>query len=346
MKRIGAALLIALVLIATGCTQYQYIPVPPGIFDNWEDDNEVVELVITETVAVEVNGTVPATVEAIATYEDGTTEEVDAEVISYVNTATVGVHSAYAAYENKMVDVDVYVYAEKNVVDSSDNLSTALTSANEGDIIVLSGEITAPTATISITAANVKIIGDGTAKITTAANTSIFTISGEGSIIEGVNFETTATTGTTDMVQILGNNAHINNCTFTGTFDLENNKDVTPRGFALGNNATDILIENCSFINMRQPAYINNGTSGTIRNCYADNTKGWVVEAATDFTFEGNTFGENAVDICFIPGSPDATTNNYTEDECVAISQANNDCYVQNQILKIDVNGGNVEHYE
>lgn len=349
MKRIGEALLIALVLIATGCTQYQYIPVPPGIFDNWEDDNEVVELVITETVTVELNGTVPATVAAIATYEDGTTEEVDAEIISYVNTATVGVHSAYAAYENKMVDIDVYVYDEENMVDSSDNLSTALTTANEGEIIVLSGEITAPTAAINISADNVKIIGDGTAKVTIPTANTILTITGENALIEGVDFAATAITGTTDMINVQSKGVHINNCTFTSSFDLTDNPDVISRGFSLSGSVADIVIENCSFVDMRQPAYVERNVTGTIKNCTISGTRGWVISSGSNLKFENNTFNNNLVDIAIIDtdnGSTQPIPDNYAKDTCIKISNNNFGCFVEHKVNEFSIKNGIEVEYE
>ena len=52
------------------------------------------------------------------------------------------------------------------------------------------------------------------------------------------------------------------------------------------------------FHTLRQPAYLNPGSTGTIMDNVAYNTRGYVVDQAT-FLFSGNSWGlpANAVDI-------------------------------------------------
>ena len=342
MKRnIWVIALIVLIAIATACTQpnVQLPPTPPEI------NTYAVSLDVTgEAILVEVGTEAPSTINAVVTYSDGSTQNCNAAV-SAVDTATAGAKTATASYDGVSTEFTLFVYETENVVDSSDELASVIGSAADGDIIVLSGNIEAPSSPIALSTTGARIIGDGSAKITTDANDHVFQISGSDNLIEGIEFVTEATAGTTNIINVSGENAIIRNCTFTGNYDADGNPDVTSRGLELSN-AKNILIEGCSFINVRQPAYINDGPTGIIRDNIVTGTRGWVVGSNTELTFEGNEFENNAVDIAFIDATgTGTTTNNYSAEDCVAISKANNNCYVQNQILKIDVIGDSVESY-
>ena len=341
MKRnIWVIALIALIAIATACTQpnVQLPPSPPAITYAVSLD------VADDTIMVEVGKEAPAIVSAVVTYSDGSTQNCNATV-SAVDTATAGAKTATASYDGVSTEITVLVYKTENIVDSSDEFASVIGSATDGDIIVLSGNIEAPSSPKKKKKKGARIIGDGNTKITTDANAYVFQISGSDNLIEGIEFVTEATAGTTNIINVSGENAIIRNCTFTGNYDAETNPGVTSRGLELSN-AKNILIEGCSFINVRQPAYINDGPTGIIRDNIVTGTRGWVVGSNTGLTFEGNEFENNAVDIAFIDATgTGTTTNNYSTEDCVAISKANNNCYVQNQILKIDVIGDSVESY-
>ena len=351
MKKIGAMLIIAM-LIITGCTQYQYIPIPPGIFDNDEDDNEVVELIITETVAVEVNGTVPATVAAIATYEDGTTEEVDAEIISYVDTAKVGVHSAFAAYENEMVDIDIYVYTAKDAINDKADISTVMTNLADDDIVSINSDFTftdddSALFTVPSDKSNITILGNGATVTVESKDASLFDIDGTSVIIDGFNFEFTTPESETlnmNLLTIQGTNVIVRNCTFTGLYTQTGDGNHVTRGIEVSGNAT-VTIENCEFRGVRQPAYVNTGARVTINNNVIENTRGWniLADAVID-EMKGNSFeGWNAEDICL---NKDAQENTYDEAECIQLSLDNNGCRVTNQEADFKVqNGEIVEEY-
>ncbi len=340
-RKLGAIAIIAFLVFFTACSQYPvwFYPFPE------EDEANAVSLVVTDSVIVEVNGTVPSTVKAIVTYSDGSAMNCNAMVSGSVDTSSAGEKIATAIYDGVSAEFSIIVFEPENVVDSIEELTSAIASASAGEIVILNGNIAA-IAPISISANDIRIIGNGASTITTSANSSVFAISGNNAVIEGIDFETTASSGVTNIITVTGTSAEIRNCTFTGNYDVATNTDVTSRGLELSGSVSDILIENCRFEKVRQPAYINNGTSGTIRNCTVIGTRGWVVEGSTEMTFEGNEFENNAVDIAIIPGSPDTTTNNYDQNECITISKNNNNCYVQNQILKINVNGDSVSNIE
>ena len=78
-----------------------------------------------------------------------------------------------------------------------------------------------------------------------------------------------------------------------------------------------------------------------MRNNTVIGTRGFVVTANATAELSGNTFENNAVDIAIIPNNQD--TNNY-EGKTVALSAANNNCYVENQPEGVYCNDGQTEN--
>ena len=349
MKRIATATILLVLLLVTACTQYIYVPLPRP------DKNEVVSLTVTETVLVEVNGSLPSTVKATAEYENGNEREVTATVIGTVDTSTQGVKSASAEYDDVRTTFDVTVYEEENVINNSNDVSTVMNNLKDGDIIVIGNDMEfADTAgrrtpfSIPGGKRNITIIGNGATITENAGSSNLFDIDGENIVIDGFNFEMTNSSATQlNLFTIQGTNVTIRNCTFSGTFNVNGGDSSVTRGFEISGGAS-VTIENCEFRNVRQPAYIDDGGSGTIRNCTITGTKGWVIGSGTNLEFENNSFINNAVDIAIIDANKQgaAAPNNYLEENCISISQANGNCYVQNQITKIDVRGNQVSHYE
>ena len=133
---------------------------------------------------------------------------------------------------------------------------------------------------------------------------------------------------TKDRTQIvmMGSNSTVKGCTFTGQFDLADSK--TSRALTVQAGAENIAITGNTFSHLRQPGYINN-SSGTITNNTVDNTRGWVITGDATVSLSGNTFENNAVDICII--NNDNGTNNYAG-KTTSLSKNNNGAYVQNQL--------------
>lgn len=65
---------------------------------------------------------------------------------------------------------------------------------------------------------------------------------------------------------------------------------VVNRGFVTQGGASSELVRGNIFHSLRQPAYLNPGSSGTIMDNVAYNTRGYVVDGA-DFVFSGNSWG-------------------------------------------------------
>lgn len=142
--------------------------------------------------------------------------------------------------------------------------------------------------------------------------------------IKSVNGSVITVTAGINGLGIQSSNVTIEGITFQSDWNF--GSGVVTRALEVST-ANNITIKNNRFLNLRQPAYINNNTTGSIQNNYTDTTKGWVLLSDTNFTFSGNTWGNNVLDVAFIP----AATNNYDDAKVVAISNNNNNAVVENQ---------------
>lgn len=108
-----------------------------------------------------------------------------------------------------------------------------------------------------------------------------------------------------EFIQIAGNNDQILNCKIYGPNQSGDSSTwVVNRGFVTQINISNLLIRNNIFYSLRQPAYLNPGSTGIIMDNVVFNTRGYVVDRA-NFLFSGNSWGipENAVDIALLSGT-------------------------------------------
>ena len=108
-----------------------------------------------------------------------------------------------------------------------------------------------------------------------------------------------------EFIQIGGNNNQILNCQIYGPNQPGDSSTwVVNRGFVTQNSINDLLVRNNIFHTLRQSAYLNPNSTGTIMNNVTYNTRGFVVDQAY-FLFSGNSWGipENAVDIALLAGT-------------------------------------------
>lgn len=198
---------------------------------------------------------------------------------------------------------------------------------SNGDVI----EVTGPQTVTDGTVVNkdVTIRGVGGATITTSGSTQLFTVIANGVTFENLTFQKT---DSADQIYIgvQSDDVTIQNSNFSAQYNLAANAGVT-RAFAVSGGVNNLLVTGNSFNNIRQPAYINNDSTGTLSNNYANETRGWVIEKASNFALSGNSWGTNAVDFAIIPGeNPSATVNNYTC-RVPAIIATNNNANIQDQ---------------
>ena len=108
-----------------------------------------------------------------------------------------------------------------------------------------------------------------------------------------------------EFIQIAGNNDQILNCDIYGPNQAGDSSTwVVNRGFVTQPGITNLLVRNNIFQTLRQPAYLNPNSTGTIMDNVVYNTRGYVVDQAI-FVFSGNSWGipENAVDIALLAGT-------------------------------------------
>ena len=131
-----------------------------------------------------------------------------------------------------------------------------------------------------------------------------FLCSGGNNTIDGLTM-TSDNPYPVEFIQISGDGNQILNCQIYGPSQPGDSSTwIVNRGFVTQGNATNLLVRNNIFHTLRQSAYLNPGSTGTIINNVAYNTRGYVVDQAT-FLFSGNSWGipENASDIALLSGT-------------------------------------------
>lgn len=132
-----------------------------------------------------------------------------------------------------------------------------------------------------------------------------------------------------EFIQVAGDGNQILNCQIYGPDQPGDSSTwVINRGFVTQGNATNLLVRNNIFHTLRQPAYLNPGSTGTIMDNVAYNTRGYVVDQAT-FVFSGNSWGlpANAVDIALLAG----TTSGAPYDPLSALEASNSNANISDQ---------------
>lgn len=133
-----------------------------------------------------------------------------------------------------------------------------------------------------------------------------------------------------EFIQIGGNDNQILNCHIYGPNQAGDSSTwVVNRGFVTQSNVTNLLVRNNIFHTLRQSAYLNPNSTGTIMDNVVYNTRGYVVDRAV-FLFSGNSWGipENAVDIALLAG----TTTGAPYDPLSALEASNSTATISDQL--------------
>lgn len=183
-------------------------------------------------------------------------------------------------------------------------IEQALAVAQPNGIInVLSG--TYPiTNQININKPGLTIRGRAGSEILLQASVVPFLISSDNTTIDGLTM-TSDQAYPVEFIQIAGDGDQILNCQIYGPQQPGDSSTwVVNRGFVTQVNTTNLLVRNNIFHTLRQPAYLNPNSTGSIIDNVVYNTRGYVVDRAI-FLFSGNSWGipENAVDIALLAGT-------------------------------------------
>lgn len=226
----------------------------------------------------------------------------------------------------------VIAYAPASIIVNGTGYATlqaAVNDAQDNATIQIQNDITIDN-TITVNRP-VTITANKGVTVTASSTGDSFNLS-NGAALSGLTINLAAKT--MEQIVMMDSNSTVENCTFTGQFNLTDN-DIS-RALTVQAGAENIAITGNTFSHLRQPGYINN-SSGTITNNTVDNTRGWVITGDATVSLTGNTFADNAVDICIISNNND--TNNYAG-KTTALSSGNNGAYVQNQLSKAEAKQG------
>lgn len=226
----------------------------------------------------------------------------------------------------------VIAYAPASIIVNGTGYATlqaAVNDAQDNATIQIQNDITIDN-TITVNRP-VTITANKGVTVTASSTGDSFNLS-NGAALSGLTINLAAKT--MEQIVMMDSNSTVENCTFTGQFNLTDN-DIS-RALTVQAGAENIAITGNTFSHLRQPGYINN-SSGTITNNTVDTTRGWVITGDATVSLTGNTFADNAVDICIISNNND--TNNYAG-KTTALSSGNNGAYVQNQLSKTEAKQG------
>lgn len=231
----------------------------------------------------------------------------------------------FAAVDPSSLEENVAIaYAPASIIVNGTGYATlqaAVNNAQDNATIQIQNDITIDN-TITVNRP-VTITANEGVTVTASSTDESFNLS-NGAALSGLTINLAAKT--MDHIVMMDSNSTVENCAFTGQYNLGDGE--TSRALVVKAGAENIAITGNTFSHLRQPGYINN-SSGTITNNTVDNTRGWVITGDATVSLSGNTFENNAVDICII--NNDNGTNNYAG-KTTSLSKNNNGAYVQNQL--------------
>lgn len=215
-------------------------------------------------------------------------------------------------------------------------LQSAVNAASAGDTVLIGGN---HTLTSQVTVSK-QLTLDGVDKTTSKLSGSagigyflLFNGTSAGSTVRNLSIEKTDK-ATQNIVGMQAANLTFNNLSFTGQYVF--GEGDSSRAFEVSGNANGFTISNSSITGLRQPAYINAVTSGTVQDNFVAGTRGWVVDGGL-VSFTGNTWGQgvaaNAVDIALLLGTPYSPLY----DPLSALSANNNGATISNQRTAVQV---------
>ena len=209
-----------------------------------------------------------------------------------------------------------------------ETIEQALAVAQPGGAIHLLRGIYPLARQITINTPGLTIQGTGGAVILLEAPVVPFVLNGGGNTIDGLTM-TSDVPYPVEFIQVAGDGNRILNCVICGPEQPGDSSTwVVNRGFVTQNNSTNLLARGNIFHTLRQPAYLNPGSTGTIMHNVAYNTRGFVVDQAI-FLFSGNSWGipQNAVDIALLAG----TALGAPYDPLTALQASNSDATISDQ---------------
>ena len=185
-----------------------------------------------------------------------------------------------------------------------ETIQQALAVAQPGGIVHLLRGTYSIAQQIAVSIPGLTLQGTAGAIILLQAPVVPFLLNGGDNTIDGL-IMTSDNPYPVEFIQLAGDRNQILNCQIYGPNQAGDSSTwVVNRGFVAQGNVTNLLVRNNVFHTLRQAAYLNPGSTGTIMMNTVYNTRGYVVDQAV-FLFSGNSWGlpANAVDIALLAGT-------------------------------------------
>ncbi|MEP7342572.1 MAG: right-handed parallel beta-helix repeat-containing protein, partial [Acidobacteriota bacterium] len=194
------------------------------------------------------------------------------------------------------------------------------------------------TSTVNVNKANLTISGAGSATTifqVAQAVGNAFSINAAGVTLTDLQIEKTNVTGVHELILVnaSGDNFTLQNSLIQGPdpgTPWSVNGIVSRALVSATGGVTGLLIQNNTIKHLRQPAYFNPGTVGTVSNNNVSGTRGWVVDGGV-INFTGNTWGpppNQGADIALLVSCNPADYPNLA-----AISNANSNAFISGQFV-------------
>ena len=255
--------------------------------------------------------------------------------IKYIDACGIGL-AIFALIVQPLVSgsgvsaVDPIVSGDNSVCAADCEYTTvadAVAGEADGSTITIKSGTYTITSTILVNK-KLTLVGEPGAILSTNGSNHVFVTTANGVVIRGLEFKKTDKTSQ-NMINVQGKDTTISDNVFSGQYVMGDGE--VARALEIST-TTGLNIDGNRFTALRQPAYINDNTTGIITNNFVGGTRGWVVLSNTDLTFSGNTWGTNATDIAIIAG---VAPNNYSCERVVQIRALNNNAKVDPQALSV-----------
>lgn len=220
-----------------------------------------------------------------------------------------------------------------NIASPCATVAYAISQSAMGDTINAAAGTYVLSSTINVNVANLTIQGNSNTTTIFQIAQSVgyaFNVSAAGVTLKDFRLQKTDVSGVHNLILVNGNNFTLQNSHVFGPDPGTpwSVNGIVSRALEVAGGLSGLLIQNNTFLHLRQPGYINSGTTGQILNNNVGGTRGWVVDGA-NITFSGNTWGppvNQGADIALL-----ASVNPANYPDLVALSLANSNAFISAQ---------------
>jgi len=220
----------------------------------------------------------------------------------------------------------------RNVPGSYPTIAAGLAAASSGDVVLVAPGTYVISSTMTVSTTNVTLQGSGIGSTTMQVASSVgymLILNGSGFTLRDFKIQKTDLPAQ-NMILIGANNVTIRDNEIYGPDPVLTWTaiGIVSRALEVQGSLTGLNVQGNNIHHLRQPAYINPGTVGTITSNVVSRTKGWVVDGAS-LTFTGNSWGppqNESADIALL-----ASCTSLQYPNLLALSSGNGNAYISGQ---------------